>query len=164
MLSCSSDSAFADDKEARRSSYGYIMQRYRGPTDRARKLELSIKYQKLLDTPKNQNIETWLRSLRTTYAEASELNLFETDDNMSLYRFFYAIKPLYPAWAEAREAICDDKARRDKKLPTLYEMIDEFSRHLRMNQMVCQTNKRHTHSAFATYQGRSQSRKPPSCG
>jgi hypothetical protein len=53
------------------------------PTDKARKPELTQRYQKLKNAPRAQNFDTWLQQWERTYTECKDLNLavVATDQN-----------------------------------------------------------------------------------
>jgi hypothetical protein len=71
------------------------------PSDKARELELIAQYQKLKQTPKNQNIESWLRQWETTYNNCIEANLSDVVGTRPIYDFVNAVQEFAPDFAGA---------------------------------------------------------------
>ena len=67
------------------------LKRRLAPTDRARKLELTQRYQKLKAFNKRQDIEKWLREWETVYTEAVKLKLSEISEEKPQFDFTSAI-------------------------------------------------------------------------
>lgn len=69
------------------------------PTDQARLIELSHKYQKLLSIGRSQNLRIWLQHWKKTYTKGQELGLPEVANQRPLYDFMEAVSDLEPGFS-----------------------------------------------------------------
>ena len=71
------------------------------PIDRARETQVTMAYQRLKQTPRSTDIETWLDNWELVYSEAEEINLPEINGDRPLYDFLFTVKPLDAAFSAA---------------------------------------------------------------
>ena len=131
------------------------LKRRLAPTDRARKLEITQRYQGLKMFNKRQDIEKWLREWETVYTEAVKLKLPEVSDEKPLFDFTGAIQAIDTSYAATQEYILNDLLDKSKELPTLQELIEKFRNHQRR---VAQAAKK-PNAAFPTLHGGDQDGK-----
>src|SRR5271156_4223279 len=121
------------------------------PTDRARKIELINRYQKLKKAPHSQNLETWLRQWEITYTECKELKLTEVDDDRPLYDFLNAITNVDAEFSKIWMIKIETKTQKGKELPDLHDLIEYFRNNRRLSTAQ---RRRGMHGAFnASFQG-----------
>ena len=69
------------------------------PTDRARQLEASFKYQRLRQGPSNQSLNSWLRQWEKAYTECQKLDLPDVQKDRAVYDFLQAISTIAPEFS-----------------------------------------------------------------
>jgi hypothetical protein len=119
------------------------------PTDRARKLEVAKQYQDLKQPPSAQQSERWLQQWEKIYTNAKLLQLPEVYEERPLYDFLTAIKDVAPSFAGIQEVLIGEKVKKDETLPMLFDIIEDYRNHLRLNRA---TTKSSSHTAFTTFQ------------
>jgi hypothetical protein len=73
-----------------------VLQKLLAPTDESRSREIEEKYRQLRTYTRNQNLERWIESWRSTVAIARELKLPEVSGNRAQKDFVIAISTIYP--------------------------------------------------------------------
>ena len=94
------------------------------PTDQSRRYELRAKYQKLMEVPREQSIEAWLRQWEKTYSDCKKAKLPIVEDAM--LDFLNAIATIAPEFATLWNTKISRKQKSRKEVPDIYEVIDEF--------------------------------------
>src|SRR4051812_33326379 len=150
--------SFIMDKETVYAKLTALKKRL-APTDRARKLELSQKYQALKKAPRQGPLDKWLQQWEKVYTDAKKLELPEVQDDRPLYDFLLAIKFLEPNFAGIHEVLITQKSKESTALPTLFDLIEDFRNHRRLAQAASSAKPSPSHSAFATFQGDSDNSK-----
>lgn len=102
------------------------------PTDRARKLELSQKYEELKEAPGSQEIEAWLQAWEQTYTKCKEQKLPVVAGDLPLYDFLHAVSKVAlnfaTVWTVNLERMEADK----ESLPDLFRIVSLFRDHQRL--------------------------------
>lgn len=132
-----------------------ILKQRLAPTDRARELEITKKYQALRRYHRNENIETYLNNWEKVYAEAAELKIPEVDRYRPLTDFLVAITEISPGFAASEEAKLTDKIDEGITPPTLYKLIEKFRNHRRIHD----ASKEISQGAFATFKDEEQQKE-----
>ena len=96
------------------------------PTDYARKLDLTYKYNKLKKFSKKEDIEKWLKDQETTFIDRKKLNILEVADERSLFDFTYAILAIDSRYTSIQEYFINQKIRNLEKLLELYNLVEDF--------------------------------------
>ena len=129
------------------------------PTDRARLIELSHKYHKLLSIGRSQNLEIWLQQWEKTYTDGQELGLPEIANQRPLYDFIEAVSDLEPGFSTFWRGEINKLLYKGKhhKLPDLFGLIEVFRNQRR--ESLAKKGKT-SHSAFsASFQEQSSDDK-----
>ena len=127
------------------------LKRTLAPTDRARELELQIRYRKLAKGPKNQNLEAWINEWSLMYVEAKASNLAEAQGNRPVTDFLMAIMERHEAYASVQLSNIDI----DPTPRSMIQIIEGYRQYVRLKAVAAIGKKGGEHSAFAA--GRSQS-------
>lgn len=108
------------------------------PTDEARKLEIIGKYNRLRTFDKRTDVETWCKEWETTYADAVALNLSEVSGNRSQSDFAMALSSIDQAYSTAQQFWLQQSLKSDSttKVPSLYDIIEDFRNNYRSNQAL----------------------------
>lgn len=123
------------------------------PTDQARLIELSTKYQKLLKIGRNQSLEVWLQHWEKTFTDGTKLGLPELAQHRPLFDFIKAVSDLEPDFSTYWKGEINKRLHNRKlhKLPTLFDLIEVFRNQRR--ESLAEKGKS-SHSAFpTTFQG-----------
>jgi hypothetical protein len=121
------------------------------PTDRARKIELARRYRDIQQGPVNQDPDRWLTDWEKVYTDAVRLRLPEVQEEYPLYDFLNAIRNVDKAWTAGREAILEERIRRNESLPTVYDIIEDYRNHQRISQATSRASL--PYATFATFFG-----------
>jgi hypothetical protein len=121
------------------------------PTDRARKIELARRYRDIQQGPVNQDPDRWLTDWEKVYTDAVRLRLPEVQEEYPLYDFLNAIRNVDKAWTAGREAILEERIRRNESLPTIYDIIEDYRNHQRISQATSRASP--SYATFATFRG-----------
>jgi hypothetical protein len=121
------------------------------PTDKARKIELTQRYQKLKKAPHGQNVETWLQQWERTFTECKELNLPVVSDDLPIYDFLQAISDVSPEFSNVWTVNLQTKEADGEALPDLYRIVELFRNH----QRLYNAQKGRNSTFPASYQGKS---------
>jgi hypothetical protein len=103
------------------------------PTDKARKLELTQRYQKLKNAPRAQNVDTWLQQWERTYTECKDLNLALVADEQPVYDFLQAIVDILPEFSNVWMVNLQTKEADGEPLPDFYGIVELFRNHQRLS-------------------------------
>ena len=95
--------------------------------------------------PGNHNLKTFLDDWTTTYTEAKKLSIFEVGGTQPIRDFLMAISSKESSFADAHLVSFQSKGSENLDL---YELIEDFRQHLRLQQLHHST-KGETHSAFS---------------
>jgi hypothetical protein len=129
------------------------------PTDRARKIELINRYEKLRKAPQSQNLETWLRQWEITYTECKELKLAEVDDDRPLYDFLNAITSVDAEFSKIWMIKIETRTQKGKELPDIHELIEYFRNNRRLSTAQKEHDEHDEHDTYgvfkASFQGES---------
>jgi hypothetical protein len=95
------------------------------PTDRARKLKLSRRYQELKQAPRSQQVEKWLQQWEKTYTECKILQLAEVQEEKLIYDFILIIKNIDPAYATSYQVNVDHQIKLNQ-IPTIFDVVEDY--------------------------------------
>ena len=96
------------------------------------------------------------------FIDRKKLKIPEVVDKCSLFDFIYVISIIDSSYVSTQEYFINQKARNSKKLPELYDLVEDFRNHYRRTEALKSTS---SHSAFATLNGENQEgEKPCLCG
>jgi len=124
------------------------------PTDRARKLEVSNRYQRLKKAPRNQNIDQWLQQWEKAYTDCKDLNLPEVDEDRAVYDFLNAISDLASSFSSNWIIELQRQADIGQNTVDLYKIVEFYRNYRRLSNAQ---KGRATHGAFpAAFQGQNQ--------
>jgi hypothetical protein len=79
-----------------------------------------------------QSINKWLNSWRNIYELAEQLKLLDVQGYRLYYDFIQAIKPISSSFVGALEVDLIRKERKDKDVPSIIDLIEEFKEHYYM--------------------------------
>jgi hypothetical protein len=103
------------------------------PTDKARKLELTQRYQKLKSSPRAQNVDTWLQQWERTYTECKDLNLAVVADEQPVYDFLQAVADISPEFSNVWMVNLQTQEADGEPLPDFYRIVELFRNHQRLS-------------------------------
>ena len=116
------------------------------PTDRARQLEASLKYQHLRQGLSNQSLNSWLLQWEKAYTECQKLDLPDVQKDRAVYDFLQAISTIAPEFSSVWMVNLQTQADSGKEIPDLHKIVELFRNHQRLTR----AQKGHaSHSAFA---------------
>ena len=104
------------------------------PTDRARKMALRAKYNKLKIVRKTQDIQKWMQEWVRVVTEGKTLNIAEIQDSRPLHDFLTAVEQIDASFAHSRQAIIEEKELAGEPLPDIYALINDFEYHRLIRQ------------------------------
>jgi cell division protein YceG involved in septum cleavage len=117
------------------------------PSDQARELELTNRYQKLKKAPKGQNIDDWLKQWEKTYASCKKLDLPDVARTRLLYDFLKAVQELAPDFAGIWMVRIQEREHNGEVIPDIYTILEHSRNHARVqNAQKAQVE----HGAFAS--------------
>ena len=122
------------------------------PSDKARSLELELKYHLLCKGPKNQEVDKWLDDWTQTYTQAIQLRIAEVQGDRPVRDFLLAISQKDPHFA----AVYTIKQEEGQAID-MYALIETFRRTQRLQNLYT-TSSTKSHSAFAADKDASQSK------
>ena len=133
------------------------------PSDEARSLEVEQSYHKLCKGPRSQDLETWLDEWVTTYTKAKELGIFEVSGTRPIRDFLMAARHRETSFADVQMARLDENRSNN-----LFDLIEKFRQHLRLQRLQQPASTKNTHSAFSahsspSFRGKQVSRPPKPC-
>ena len=105
------------------------------PTDKARTLQLRVRYDKLRKGPGNQNIEAWVNDWQQWFYEASACKLAEVEGDRAITDFLLAIKTKNPSYAESHLAMLEW----NPNTRTMHQFIEAYRQYVRLNASVRDT-------------------------
>ena len=139
------------------------------PSDRARKEELSRRYNSLKHYTKTEKIENWLQRWERTYIPCKELDLPETFDQRPQFDFLMALKPIDAAYSAGYELRLNSKITKHslsapEKIPSLFDIVEDFRNHWRLMEVSRSGNAAGVQAgAFGgTFGGQTQQQNPSS--
>ena len=133
------------------------------PSDEARSLEVEQSYHKLCKGPRSQDLETWLDEWVTTYTKAKELGIFEVSGTRPIRDFLMAARHRETSFADVQMARLDENRSNN-----LFDLIEKFRQHLRLQRLQQPASTKDTHSAFPanlspSFRGKQVSGPPKPC-
>jgi hypothetical protein len=123
------------------------------PTDKARKLELTQRYQKLKNAPRAQNVDTWLQQWERTYTECKGLNLAVVADEQPVYDFLQAVAEISPEFSNVWMVNLQTKEADSEPLSDFYRIVELFRNHQRLSN--AQKGQASQGTFTASFQGQS---------
>ena len=102
------------------------------PSDRARKLELSQQYGKLMMAPQPEDIEAWLQAWEQTYTKCKRLRIPIVEDNLPVYDFLNAIADIAPEFSSVWIVNVETMEADSQPLPDIFRLIGLFRDHQRL--------------------------------
>ena len=136
---------YIDDKTTVYQMLVALMKRL-APTDYARKLVLTHKYNTLKTYSKREDIETWLKDWETVYTDGRKLGILEVADERSLFDFTHAISSVDDGYASTQEYFINQKVKKSEELLELYDLVEDFHNHYQRIEALKSSS---SHSAFA---------------
>ena len=121
------------------------------PTTSGQKHDVLIQYKALKAYNERQSIDKWLNSWRNIYKLAEQLELPDVQGFRPHYDFVQAIKPISFSFAGVLEVNLIWKEWKDKATLSIIDLIEEFKKHYRMQQIASSTTTANN-SVFATLQ------------
>jgi len=127
------------------------------PSNRTKQLDVIGQYHKLMRPTKGTKVEEWLQRWETTYQKAMDLGLGEVSGNRPQFDFLLALQQYDASFSNTYEALLNNKLDENRSIPSLYELVDQFRNHQRMQS----ANSTYiSHSAFPTFKGQDQNDTP----
>jgi len=97
------------------------------PSDRARKLDLSQQYGKLMMAPQPEDIEAWLQAWEQTYTKCKRLKIPIVEDNLPVYDFLNAIADIAPEFSSVWIVNVETMEADSQPLPDIFRPIPRSS-------------------------------------
>ena len=98
----------------------------------------------------SQDVDQWLLNFRDAMKKAHNLSLPDVTDNQDVWMFLAAVEPLQPVWAEIqRTRVQSQLSTTDAKVPTVYELLTDFS----TSQRLKRAREKVVPTAFASLKG-----------
>ena len=97
-----------------------------------REIELGQEYAKQKQTPKNQDLNTWINNWEVLYQKCKTANIVEVAQDRPVFDFLAAIRPLAPSFADVWLELYQAKKLNGEALPELPKVVEMFRNHRRL--------------------------------